>query len=85
MNTWDLLSHRQRQVLVALSETSPGESPFRTEMLRRFNISQPAVMIRALKSLVDKDLVDREGKRYEIIDLFFKRWIKTYISMNSQP
>jgi len=94
MNTWDLLSRRQRQVLIALSETSPGESPFRTEMLRRFNISQPAVMIRALKSLVnkvyiprnrDEDLVDREGRRYEIIDLFFNRWIKTYISMNLNP
>ena len=24
-------------------------------------------------------------RSYEIIDLFFKRWIKTYISMNSQP
>jgi AAA+ ATPase superfamily predicted ATPase len=81
MNTWDLLTHRQKQTLVALSETGPGESPFRPEILRRFNISQPAVMIRALGSLVDKDLVDREGGRYDIIDLFFKRWIKTYISM----
>jgi len=81
MNTWDLLTHRQKQALVALSETGPGESPFRPEILRRFNISQPAVMIRALGSLVNKDLVDREGGRYDIIDLFFKRWIKTYISM----
>ena len=81
MNTWDLLTHRQKQALVALSETGPGESPFRPEILRRFNISQPAVMIRALGSLVNKDLVDREGRRYDIIDLFFKRWIKTYISM----
>jgi hypothetical protein len=81
MNTWDLLTHRQKQALVALSETGPGESPFRPEILRRFNISQPAVMLRALGSLVDKDLVDREGGRYDIIDLFFKRWIKTYISM----
>ncbi len=40
-------------------------------------------MIRPLKSLVDKDLVDRANGRYEIIDLFFKRWIKTAISMNS--
>jgi AAA+ ATPase superfamily predicted ATPase len=84
MNTWDLLTNRQRQALVALSETVPGESPFRTEMLRRFNMSQPAVMIRALKSLVDKDIVDKEDGRYGIIDLFFKRWIRTFIS-HSQP
>jgi len=84
MNTWDLLTHRQRQVLVALSETGPGDSPFRPEMLRRFNISQPAVMIRAVKSLMDKDLVDRENGQYGIIDLFFKRWIRTSIAMSSQ-
>jgi len=80
MNTWDLLTQRQRQALIALSLTGSEESPFRTEILRRFNISQPAVMIRALKSLMEKDLVDKEGGRYEIIDLFFERWIKTYIS-----
>lgn len=82
MNIWDLLTHRQRQALVALSETGPGESPFRAEMLRRFNISQSAVMIRALSSLIDKDLVDRENGRYGIIDLFFKRWIKTCIAQS---
>jgi uncharacterized protein len=80
MNTWDLLTQRQRQALIALSDTGPGESPYRTEILRLFNISQPAVMIRALKSLMEKDLVDKEGGHYEIIDLFFKRWIRTYIS-----
>ena len=80
MNTWDLLTQRQRQALIALADTGPEESPFRTEILRRFNISQPAVMIRALKSLMQKDLVDREAGHYEIIDLFFKRWIKTRIS-----
>ncbi len=84
MNTWDFLTNRQRQALVALSETVPGESPFRTEMLRRFNMSQPSVMIRALKSLVGKDLVDKEDGRYQIVDLFFKRWIRTFISQ-SQP
>jgi hypothetical protein len=64
-------------------EMSYFKIPFRPEILRRFNISQPSVMIRALKSLVDKDLVDTANGRYEIIDLFFKRWIKTAISMNS--
>lgn len=82
MNTWDLLTRRQKQTLIILSETAPGENPYRTEMLRRFNISQPAVVIRALKSLTDKDLIDRENGRYEIADLFFKRWIRAYISQS---
>ncbi|MBW2200547.1 MAG: hypothetical protein JRF71_06875 [Deltaproteobacteria bacterium] len=82
MNTWDLLTQRQRQALIILSETAPDENPYRTEMLRRFNISQPAVVIRALKSLINKNLIDREDGRYEITDLFFKRWIRTYITQS---
>ena len=41
-------------------------------------------LIRALKSLVDKDLVDKADGQYEIIDLFFKRWIKTSMSNQRQ-
>jgi hypothetical protein len=82
MNTWDLLTQRQRQALVSRSETAHEESPYRAEMLRGFAISRPSVIIRALKILVYKDPVDREGGRYEIIDLFFKRWIRTYISQS---
>jgi len=85
MNTWDLLTLRQRQALAALSETEPGETPFRSEMLRRFGMSQPAIMIRALKSLIGKDLVDKEEGGYEIVDLFFRKWIRSYISQSRQP
>jgi AAA+ ATPase superfamily predicted ATPase len=80
MNTWDLLTQRQRQALIVLSETAPGESPLRAEALGRFGISQPSVMIRALRSLIDKDLVDKEKASYEIIDIFYKQWIRRYIS-----
>lgn len=79
MNTWDLLTKRQKQALIGLSESSPGENPLRTDLLRKLSMSQPSVMLRALNSLVDKDLVDKEDGRYEIVDLFFKRWIREYI------
>jgi uncharacterized protein len=79
MNTWDLLTKRQKQALIGLSESHPGENPLRPDLLRKLNMSQPSVMLRALNSLVDKDLVDKEDGRYEIVDLFFKRWIREYI------
>jgi hypothetical protein len=83
MNTWDLLTLRQRQALMCLAETKPSESPFRLEALQRFGMSQPAVMMRALNSLLEKDFVDKENRAYEIIDVFFKRWVRTYISQTS--
>ena len=83
MNTWDLLTLRQRQALVTLAETKSGESPFRHEALQRFGMSQPTVMMRALNSLLEKDLVDKESGDYQIIDVFFKRWIRNYISQTT--
>jgi hypothetical protein len=79
MNTWDLLTIRQRQALVALSETPSGVTPLGSETLRKHGMSQPAVMMRALNSLINKDLVDKESGRYEIVDVFFKKWIRSYI------
>jgi AAA+ ATPase superfamily predicted ATPase len=83
MNTWDLLTLRQRQALVSLAESKSGESPSRHESLQRFGMSQPAVMMRALNSLLEKDLVDKERGTYQIIDVFFKRWIRNYISQTT--
>jgi hypothetical protein len=42
-------------------------------------------MIRALRSLIDKDLVDKEKGGYEIIDILFKQWIRRYISGPQSP
>jgi hypothetical protein len=50
------------------------------EALQRFGMSQPAVMMRALNSLLEKDLVYKENGNYQITDVFFKRWIRIYIS-----
>jgi hypothetical protein len=80
MRTWDLLTVRQRQALTALAEVETGESLFAPEVLRKFGMSQPSVMRRALQSLLEKDLADQKGSKYEISDLFMKRWIKEYIS-----
>ncbi len=77
MRTWDALTVRQRQALAALSETASEETPFREATLRKFNMSQPAVMLRALRSLMAKDLVDKDGARYDIVDPFFARWVRT--------
>jgi hypothetical protein len=85
MNTWDLLTQRQRQALIILSETGPGESPLRAEALARFGMSQPSVMMRALKSLVEKDLVDKEKNSYEIVDIFFRHWIRRFSSGGQSP
>ena len=75
--TWDLLTVKQKQVLLALAKTSPDEKFFSSIFLERYNLGSASSVQRTLHSLVDKDLVDKEGESYTIIDIFFKRWLFT--------
>lgn len=73
--TWDLLSVKQRQVLIALSEMSSGEKIFSADFLHENKLGSASSVQRTLNSLIDKDLVDKTGGRYSVIDMFLKKWI----------
>ena len=74
---WDLLTVKQKQVLLALAKASPDEKFFSSIFLERYNLGSASSVQRTLHSFVDKDLVDKEGESYTIIDVFFKRWLFT--------
>jgi len=73
--TWDLLTIKQRQVFLALAKTTPDEKFFSSDFLERYSLGSASSLQRTLRSLVDKELVDREGDAYTIIDIFFKKWL----------
>ena len=75
--TWDLLTVKQKQVLSALAKALPDEKIFSSIFLERYNLGSASSVQRTLRSLIDKDLVDKEGESYTIIDVFFKRWLFT--------
>ncbi|MFC1631610.1 ATP-binding protein [Candidatus Omnitrophota bacterium] len=73
--TWDLLTVKQRQVLVALSRLSSADKLFSSAFLEKHNLGSASSVQRTLASLVDKDLIDKEKDEYSIIDIFFRKWI----------
>ncbi len=73
--TWSLLTTKQKKVLEAIAKMSEEEKMFSAELISRFGLGTPSSLQRSLKSLIDKDIVDREKDKYTIIDLFLKRWI----------
>jgi len=73
--TWDLLTKKQKEVLLALAVTSPHTKIFSSESMRKHNLGPLSSVHKALKSLMDKDLVDRERDAYIINDIFFQKWI----------
>ena len=77
--TWGLLTTKQKKVLETIAKMSEEEKMFSAELIDRFALGTPSSLQRSLKSLVDKDLVDKEKDKYTIIDLFLKKWINKTI------
>ena len=71
----DSLTLKQKQLLIALSKASPENKIFSGEFLRRNNLDSASSVQRTLSSLVDKDLIDKEGNSYMVLDVFFKKWL----------
>ena len=71
----DSLTLKQKQLLIALSKASPENKIFSGEFLRWHNLDSASSVQRTLSSLVDKDLIDKEGNSYMVLDVFFKKWL----------
>ena len=73
--TWDLLTIKQKQVLSAVVKILPDDKIFSSDFLQRYNLGSASTLQRTLRSLVKKDLIDKTGNVYTIIDIFFKKWV----------
>lgn len=76
--TWDLLSVKQKQVLIALAEADKQEHIFAADFLQKYNLGAGSSVQRTVNSLLEKDLVDKTNGIYSIIDVIFKKWIITH-------
>jgi uncharacterized protein len=74
---WDGLTTNQRRLLEALGQASPSEEVLSEEFRRRHRLGAYATAERALESLVDRGLVEREGRsRVVIPDVFLRHWLR---------
>ncbi len=73
--TWNLLTLKQKQVLLALAKVMPDEKLFSSTFLEKNNLGSASSLQRTLHSLIEKDLIDKEEELYAIIDIFFKKWL----------
>jgi len=72
---WDSLTIRQRQTLIALAKGEKSEQIYSEEYRKKHSLGTTSTLDRTLKSLIDKDLIDKEKGSYSIIDVFFKKWL----------
>jgi AAA+ ATPase superfamily predicted ATPase len=75
---WDLLSQNQKKALWLLIETG-GEGIYAAEQLVRVGFNSGSVLQRALMSLVEKEILSKNGA-FQFQDAMFKKWVQ-----NLQP
>jgi len=73
-NIYDQLNKNQRKVLIALADVQNSEL-FSNEKRQQFKLPTSSSLNTTIKSLINKDLINKEGKNYKIINPVLKEWI----------
>lgn len=71
---WDSASRAQRVVMEALAR-DPRQPPFATAYRRAHNLPANSTVQRSLETLVQEELVERDGAGYRIAEPFLAEWI----------
>lgn len=74
MVLWDLLTQNQKKALWLVAETG-GEGIYSAEQLQRVGFNSGSVLQRALISLVDKEILSKNGT-FQFQDAMLKKWVQ---------
>lgn len=79
-NMWDMLTTVQKQALIAISNKTEEDKIFSAAFLSRFGISSASVFQKTLKTLLEKDIIDKENGGWVVPDVLFNLWMKRSLS-----
>ncbi len=74
-NYFNLLTTTQWNILLAIAKEESVKNPLAKDFLQQYHLGAASTVSSALKSLVEKELVVREGQAYFIHDVIFSRWL----------
>jgi hypothetical protein len=75
LSTWETLTQKQKQLLEALAKSN-SKKIFSGNFISKYNLVSTSSVQKAIKVLVNKELVERENGTYEFTDVFFRLWIE---------
>ncbi|UCF10668.1 MAG: AAA family ATPase [Candidatus Bipolaricaulota bacterium] len=73
---WESLAMMQRRLLAALSEQAPVEQIFASAFVQRHRLKSASAVQRAVRALLERDLIDRSNGSYVVSDRFLALWIR---------
>jgi len=74
---WEGLTANQQRVLRGLATEPPPARPFASTFLHRHGLAGSSAH-RAVEGLLERDLIDREGKGYILSDRFLRLWLRRW-------
>ncbi len=74
ISVWDSLSPNQRKALLGIAKD--GRDLFSGNFLRENDFKSPASVQSALRKLIERDIVSRSVKQYNVSDVFMEYWLK---------
>ena len=72
---WEALTSKQKNLLAALAEEKYPEV-FGKKFLSKYMLGTSSSIQKAMKKLLEKDLIQQKNGSYAIVDLFFKKWLQ---------
>jgi hypothetical protein len=75
MAIWESLTAKQKNLLVALMQEH-NPAIYSRQFLEKHGLGAPSSLQKATKKLISLELIQPANGSYELVDLFFKRWVR---------
>ena len=70
-----MLPERQKEVLFAIAKEGKAQEITSTEFIKKHGLYSPSSVQSALRLLLDKEFITKDGAAYQIYDRFFGLWL----------
>ncbi len=73
---WESFATNRRRFLKGLASEPARVKPFASDFIQRYGLRSASNAQRAVESLLERDIIDRDNGSFILIDRFFKIWIQ---------
>jgi len=69
------IPQKQRALLIAIAKEGKAKAISSGTFVKKHHLPSPSSILSAVKGLLEKDLITKEGDTYSVYDIFLRMWI----------
>lgn len=77
MAIMDGLSHRQKELLIAIAKEGEPSSILNKNFINKYNLGAASTIDKSAHALLNKSIIDKDNGNYIFADIFFREWLKS--------